>query len=103
MHEVPQIILQQLGGRRFQVMTGANSFVGGENYLSMRVPNARHGEARVTHVRVTLDPSDTYTVEAFRCSARAANLIKVIASESAIYCDDLQESFTRLTGLYTHL
>jgi len=86
-------ILAQLGGRRFIAMTGAKTFVGSDEMLQFAIPGGRK-------VRVTLDDSDTYTVELFRIRKGEAN---VIGSEGFVYADGLQESFTRLTGLYTSL
>ena len=38
--EVANTILEQLGGRQFQAMTGASQFVGSKNSLSFRLPGA---------------------------------------------------------------
>jgi hypothetical protein len=92
---VANTILQQLGGRRFMVMTGSKHFVGSENSLSFKVGS---NDKRVTHVRVTLLPSDTYKVEALKIR----NLVVTVADEAdGIYCDVLADVFTRMTGLYT--
>ena len=101
-HPVPNTILAQLGGNRFVVMTGARNLIGGKDYLGMALPTARHDGKRVTHVRVTLDPSDTYTVEALSLNPRS-RVTKTIVTVSGVYCDNLQAVFTDLTGLATHL
>ena len=103
-HPIPNTILAQLGGNRFVVMTGARNLIAGEDYLGMALPTARHDGKRVTHVRVTLDPSDTYTVEALSFNPRSRVApFKTIVTESGVYCDNLQAVFTDLTGLATHL
>lgn len=94
--QVAETIRQQLGGARFAVMTGAKNFVAGENMLLFSV--GRGAKAGINKVRVTLDPSDTYTVEFFRI--RGVN-VKTIAKHSDIYCDQLQDVFTSETGFYT--
>lgn len=94
---VANTILQQLGGNRFAVMTGAKNFVGSEDSLGMKVGRNSMG---VSHIRVTLDPSDTYTIKAF--SIRGGK-VKEKGEESGVYCDMLQDAFLRLTGLYTRL
>lgn len=98
---VANTILQQLGGGRFLTMTGAKNLIGDRNRLIFMVPKGRSKDGKaVNKVVITLDPSDTYTVQTFYI--RSGNATPV-GSESDIYADQLQASFTRLTGLYTHL
>jgi hypothetical protein len=52
-------ILQQLGGLRFQTLTGARDFVSQNDGLSFRVPRASTG---IAHIRVIVAPDDTYSV-----------------------------------------
>lgn len=95
---VARTILEQLGGRRFIAMTGARCFVGARDSLQFRIgAGARDG---INSIRVVLDPTDTYTVEAYR--VRGVDF-ELIAAESGVYADTLQETFTRLTGFDTHL
>jgi hypothetical protein len=94
---VAETILQQLGGKRFIVMTGARSFVGSDHALMFALPSCKNG---INKVRITLDPSDTYTVEFFRIRGMKSELIK---SLSDVYFDQLQEVFTDETGLFTTL
>ena len=99
---VARTILDQLGGGRFQVMTGANSFVASPDGISFRIPkgkNAHSGRA-VNVVRVTLDPSDTYTIEV---SYLRAGVLRSVETVSDVYCDHLRPVFEQLTGLYTRL
>jgi hypothetical protein len=101
MHECPQIILEQLGGRRFIAMTGAKDFIGAEDSLTFRLPGTPgFVKDGIDRVRITLEPSDTYTVHCFRARTRH---LGPRATASNIYADMLQETFTRLTGLDTHL
>jgi hypothetical protein len=95
MHQVPSTILSQLGGNKFIAMTGAKNFVGSETDLTFSVP-----AKGINKIRIALDPSDTYTVEAFYI--RGVNFTKK-ASVSDVYCDVLQGVFTKMTGLYTKL
>ena len=39
MNQVAETILAQLGGRKFQVMTGAKYFLGGADYLQFKLPS----------------------------------------------------------------
>lgn len=96
--QVAKTILAQLGNNRFVAMTGAKNLVGGENSLSFSLPRgAKNG---INKVKITLDPSDTYTVEFFKY--RNFDL-KLISESDNVYCDMLQEIFTNHTGLYTKL
>lgn len=97
---VANTILEQLGGGRFIVMTGAKGFVGSPNGLSFRINSVNYDGKRVNVVHIVLDPSDTYTVVA---SYLRAGKIKNVATVSDVYNDQLQEVFTRVTGLYTRL
>lgn len=90
-------ILRQLGGNRFKVMTGAESFSSGEKMLSFRL---KSNPKKIKGVRITLDPSDTYTMEFL--SIRNME-VKTVSKAEGIYCDMLQETFTDHTGLYTSL
>lgn len=97
MNPIPQMILAQLGGNRFLAMTGARNLTGGENYLNMAVPNARHNGKRILAIWVILEPSDTYTVRAVRFgnTAKGESFMHIAAEENDVYCDNLRETFTR--------
>ena len=99
--QVAETILQQLGGRKFLVMTGAKNLVGGERTLSFQIGrNKTSGNG----VMITLTQSDTYSVELIRV-AKSQGIIKrtVLARHEDIYNDQLQEVFTRMTELDTRL
>lgn len=97
---VAHTILEQLGGGRFLVMTGAKNLVGSDNSLSMRLNSVNYDGKRVNVLRITLDPSDTYTVTASYLRARK---LMTVAEVSDVYVDTLRDVFTRLTGLHTSL
>lgn len=99
-HEVPQIILQQLGGSKFITMTGAKSFVGGKDMLMFALP-ARFAKDGINKVRITLEPSDTYKVEFMKI--RGTQPVKIVAEVDSVYADMLQRIFTSHTGLDTRL
>jgi hypothetical protein len=91
---VAETILDQLGGGRFRMMTGAKDFLGDEKSLRFRIPRSNG----ITHVHIELTPNDDYTVTFNR--AHGLKVTQVDRLEG-IYCDQLQEVFTRATGLYT--
>lgn len=105
--EIAQTILQQLGGNKFKVMTGAKDF------LAMNAEPAKESIAGlrfslpsnfatngINRVFIRLNDMDTYDVEFGR--ARGTSY-KVINAESGIYAESLRETFTRFTGLDTSL
>ena len=94
---VSKTILAQLGGQRFIAMTGANSFTGSTSTLTFRLPKNSKG---VKGVRITLDPTDTYTVEFL---AMRKFEVVMLAKCEGVYCDMLREVFTDNTGLATSL
>lgn len=96
---VPQIILSQLGGNRFVVMTGARDFTGSADTLTFKLPRISNG---ISHVAITLDVDDTYRVEFRKWNARKLSMA-IVAAHTGIYCDMLQDLFTNETGLFTHL
>lgn len=95
---VANTILEQLGGRRLIVMTGARNFVGGGDFLSFSLPRAKDG---INRIKVTLTGRDDYTLEAFRL-IRGRNIVAKGQLEG-IYADQLRGAFERMTGLYTSL
>ncbi len=97
--QVARTILQQLGGNRFAAMTGASSFSSGKNMLTFRLP-ARSTKNNGSAMRITLTPLDVYKLE----------LLKVVNFEvitismcDDVYAENLQDTFTEMTGLYTTL
>jgi hypothetical protein len=97
--QVAKTILEQLGGNRFAMMTGAKNFVGSADSLSFKLPS-NFAKSGINFVRVTLDPSDTYTVKFLKI--RGAKVTEIETREM-VYCDTLQSTFKAVTGLDTHL
>jgi len=94
---VAHTILEQLGGNRFAAMTGAKNFACDESSLQFSIGRNSHG---INKVRVTLEASDTYTVEFFKIRKLDAKLVERC---NDIYADQLQDVFRCITGLDTHL
>ncbi len=94
-----QTTIAQLGGPRFNMMTGANSYIRDEQKNTLRFKIGRNSKG-VNLVTVTLNPSDTYTME---FASYRALTVKVKATVSGIYGDQLQSIFTQHTGMYTSL
>lgn len=102
-------IRRQLGGARFDVMTGCNTYIGTENSLTM---NLTRNASKANRLKITLTAMDTYDMEFYRFTAMRWNSKKlcyndpkktVVKEFSGVCCDQLQDLFTQVTGLYTHL
>lgn len=100
-NQIAQTILEQLGGNRFAVMTGAKHFLADGNSLKFKLPGGsgfcKNG---INYVVVTLEPSDTYAVEFYKIRSLK---MKLVSKVDNVYCDQLQDVFTGATGLYTSL
>ncbi len=92
-------VLKQLGGNKFIAMTGAKNL--GQNNTTktfhFQIPMVKNG---ITHVKITLKGSDTYTMQFM--SVKGTN-IKIITTVDDIRSDQLQSVFTKHTGLKTSL
>lgn len=97
--QVAAAIFDQLGARKFLVMTGARDLVATAQSLQFKLP-ANFAKDGVNMIRVELSALDTYDVIAGRW---ARFDFKEKARESLIYGEDLQRAFTRLTGLDTRI
>lgn len=97
-------ILEQLGGNKFIVMTGSKNFGFGtskEDCPQLSFHLARN-KAKAQYCSITLTPDDLYVVKFTKLNKKTYSL-DTVSEHTGIYCDQLQELFTRVTGLYTHL
>lgn len=97
--QIANIILAQLGGKRFSVMTGAKDFVAVENGLQFKLP-ARIAKDGINCLLIKLNASDLYDVCYMRVRGKSC---KVISESNDVYADDLVANFEESTGLFTHL
>jgi len=96
-------ILQQIGGKRFTVMTGSRKFMDLGNGLRM---NLARNKTSANRLEITLDKgTDTYQMRFYRMTVSKHFEVKIteIATYDMVYCDMLEEMFTSTTGLYTRL
>ena len=127
--EIANTILQQLGGNKFVVMTGAKQIVAIERGVRFRIGR---NATRTNMVRITLRGDDTYKMEfiyirnlpnPYSLTAKYLGRgmdpveierkvkqqtdpnkqVTVLKKYDGIYCDQLQELFTDFTQLYTRL
>jgi len=92
-------ILNQLGGKMFILMTGSKNFTSDKCALSFHLAK---NASRAKYCRIELMPNDTYTVTFLARADKNFNFAEVAKFEGA-YCDQLQNIFSGVTGLYTKL
>lgn len=97
--EVAAIIYSQIGGDRFKVMTGAHSFGATTQGLVFKLPKGKY-------FIIKLNGKDLYDLSLWRNGQfRKDKYIeaKVLKESVDIFAENLQDSFTEMTGLYTSL
>lgn len=101
---VARTILDQLGGNRFVVMTGAKNLMMEPNGMSFTLPS-KFATNKANFVKIELTVMDDYIVSFYhnKCRSRFTVGCELISRHDGIYCDTLQGLFTRETGLHTHL
>lgn len=98
--EIANTILAQLGGGRFLMITGSKQPVAVPNGLRVRLAK---NKTRANLLTITLTADDLYDVE-FKYFAVGAKITDVVvAKHEGIFCDQLQDIFEEVTGLYTTL
>lgn len=99
--EIANTILSQLGGGRFIAMTGSKNFMALQAGLQLDLPKKAHYVKNgITRLWIELTPADTYTIKAWKIRGMNAFLVDTVEN---VYWDELQSTFTRLTGLDTHI
>lgn len=100
-NQVADTILQQLGGRRFSVLTGAKNFTCTANdpALSFRL-SANSTKNRINHVKISLNASDLYDVT---FTAIHGSKVKEIYEAEDVYAENLLDVFEDITGLFATL
>jgi hypothetical protein len=101
-NQIATTILQQLGGRKFQAMTGSRDFIATGSGLRMDLAKNHSGANRL---EINLEADDTYTVHFYRITMTKNFdcIVTTKAKESGLYSEMLQEFFTKVTGLDTGL
>jgi hypothetical protein len=105
--KIATIILDQLGGKKFIAMTGAKDFLALDGKLyGIRFAIGRN-YAGVNRVEITLNESlDVYNMEFYKQSISRKTFDvshKTVKKFEGVYCDQLQELFTSVTGMNTRL
>lgn len=106
---VANIIYGQLGGSKFAAMTGSKPIRCDDNGITFKLTKNKSG---ANELKITLNGLDLYDIEFSKHSYPRLNTKtyewmpekkKVIKEYKDIYCDQLEELFTEVTGLYTRL
>ena len=113
--DLSRTIIQQLGGNHFIAMTGTKDFIMDTEKDTLRMSLTRNA-SKANRLYITYNPDDTYTMRFFRYTAPRFKIdhkkqtftqypekITEVRTFEHIYCDQLQELFTEVTGMYTRL
>ena len=95
---VATTLLNQLGGNKFRVMTGAKNFMDHGNALSMRIGR---NSSNSNYLKITLNDSDLYDVRFSKVTKMGEE--KSVREFNDVYNDMLVEIFESHTGMYTSL
>ena len=111
-YEIAVTILNQMGGRRFAVMTGAKDFTAIKDGIQFKIGR---NISKANRVEIKLNGLDLYDIEFIKHRPFSIKVdhkkgeVRTIEEQSTtvrkfedIYCDQLEELFSEVTGLYTH-
>ena len=95
---VAKTILEQLGGNKFRVMTGAKNFMVFADCLAMKIGR---NSSNSNYLKITLNAMDLYDMEFAKLTKMGEK--KSVTEYSDVYNDMLTDVFTSHTGMYTKL
>ena len=95
---VAREILNQLGGNKFRVMTGAKNFMGFSEGLVMKIGR---NSSNSNYLKITLNMMDLYDMEFAKVSRMGEK--KSVTEYNNVYNDMMTDVFTKHTGMYTSL
>ena len=114
-NQIASDIYNQLGGHKFEVMTGTKGFIWDNDKQQLRMSLAKNA-SKANRLDIIYNWDDTYTMRFFNYRAghwridhkrqtvtEIPEKITEVRTYSHIYCDQLQELFTEITGMYTRL
>ena len=90
--------LNQLGGNKFRVMTGAKNFMGFSEGLVMKIGR---NSSNSNYLKITLNSMDLYDMEFAKVSRMGEK--KSVTEYNNVYNDSMVEVFEKHTGMYTKL
>lgn len=96
---VAKAILEQLGGGRFVMMTGAKNLVSHGNGLSFKVSGTMT-TGGINYVKIVLNGMDYYDIEFGKTRGYTYKVVRTVNDAD---CDNLAEIFRDVTGLETRM
>lgn len=100
---VAETIKQQIGHRAFTMM-GAKEFMGGDGGRgTLKFKLGRGARDHITHVMITLEPSDTYTVAFLRWHGGKRSEMETVAEYDDVYVENLRSLISKVTGFALRL
>ena len=91
------IVLEQLGGRQtLNTMPGIKSLVASEATETLTIKFNALGREGVNTIVIRLDPSDTYTLQFWKCRGLQT---KLLMECSDVFAEDLIATCEEVTGL----
>ena len=102
-------IINQLGGNKFTAMTGSKNFLALENGVRMDLTKNMSGANKL---EITLNGLDLYDMRFYKYTPGRLNKktfvytddkLTEIQEYNSVYAEQLQELFTGITGMDTHL
>ena len=95
---VAKTILEQLGGNKFRMMTGAKNLMGIADGLVMKIGR---NSSNSNYLKITLNSMDTYDMEFAKLTKMGEK--KSVTEYKNVYNDLMRGTFTAHTGMYTSL
>ena len=95
---VAKTILEQLGGNKFRMMTGAKNFMGFAEGLAMKIGR---NSSNSNYLKITLNSMDTYDMKFCKLTRKFEE--KSVKEYKNIHDEHLRLMFTKHTGMYTKL
>ena len=95
---IAETILQQLGGNKFRVMTGAKNFSYTDNSLRMRIGR---NSSNSNYMEITLNGNDLYDITFAKVTKMGE--MKSVKEFNDVYVENMKEVFTAHTGMHTSL
>jgi len=95
---VAKTILEQLGGNKFRMMTGAKNFMSFAEGLVMKIGR---NSSNSNYLKITLNSMDLYDMEFAKVTKMGEK--KSVTEYKNVYNDLMRGTFTAHTGMYTKL
>lgn len=101
-NQIVNTMVSQLGGNRFFAMTGSKPLYKNCNCDNPLITlQLRRNLSKSNYLTITyIAGADLYKMEFIRLTKTSRDIVKEFTD---VYCDQLQELFTQVTGLYTRL